>query len=163
MHATTVATKRGPITIRALRPGDATTVQAVFAQLGPQSRRLRFGVARPALTAEELERLARVDGRREVLVAYAGADPVGIAHLVRDDEGAGAEIAWAVADAWQRLGIGMAFAKLLSADAAAAGIRELRATMHVENRASFSLMRRATRIVSRRIEGGELHVVGLTG
>ena len=163
MHARTVATKHGPITIRPLRSGDTATVQTVFARLGEQSRRLRFGGAKQILTADELERLARVDDRHEVLVAYSESGPVGIAHLVRDDHGASAEIAWAVADAWQRLGIGTAFARLLSADAAAAGITELRATMHVENRASFSLMRKATRIVSRCIEGGELHVVGLTG
>ena len=149
------------MTIRPLRSGDTVTVEAVFGGLGSESRRLRFGAAMATLTPGELERLARVDGRHHGLVGYAGGCPVAIAHLARVDA-ASAEIAWAVADAWQHLGIGTALARLLAADAAAAGIVELRATMHVHNRASLSLMRKATRIVSSCIDGGELLVVGLT-
>ena len=160
MRANAVITKAGIVTIRPLRPGDTATVQAVFHRLGPESRRRRFGNAKSTLTPAELAELARVDGRRHVLVAYAAREPIGIARLARDDDEADvAEIAYAVADAWQRLGVGTALVRQLSADARAAGIARLHATIGVENRPSLALLRRATTIVSSRIVDGELHVV----
>jgi GNAT superfamily N-acetyltransferase len=161
MHGIPVKTRVGIVTIRALRPGDTATVQSVFDRLGPRSRRLRFGHAVGELTPADLERLARVDGRHHVLVAYAARRAVGVAQLARDEEPTSAEVAYAVADDWQGLGIGTALVKLLSADAAAVGITRLHATMQLDNRASLSVMRRATTVVSSRIEAGELHVVGL--
>lgn len=160
MQATAITTREGVVTIRPLRSGDTATVEAVFDRLGEGSRRLRFGRPKATLAPDELELLARVDGRRHVLVAYAGQEPVGIAHLVRDDDPESAEIAYAVGDGWQRLGVGTALARILAADAAAAGVLRLRATMHLENRASLSLMRRATTIVRSWIEDGQLHVIG---
>ncbi len=136
------------------------TVQAVFDGLGERSRRLRFGYSKTTLTPADLERLARVDGRHHVLVAYAQGQPVGIARLARLQDPAAAEIAYAVVDGWQRLGIGTALTKLLAADASAIGITHLHATIQAENQASLTLMQRATTVVSRRIEAGELHVVG---
>ena len=161
MHGIPVETPAGVVTIRPLRSGDTATVESVFDRLGPRSRRLRFGHALTELTPAMLERLARVDGRHHVLVAYAGPEAVGVAQLARDDDPVSAEIAYAVADEWQGLGIGTALAKLLAADAAAVGITRLHATMRLDNRASLSVMRRATRVVSSRIEDGELYVVGL--
>jgi len=161
MHAVPIKTRAGVVTIRPLRAGDTATVQAVFDRLGPRSRRLRFGHAVGELTPAQLERLARVDARHHVLVAHAGADAVGVAQLARDDDPASAEIAYAVVDEWQRFGVGTELVKLLAADARAVGITRLHATMALDNRASLTVMRRATTIVSRQIDAGELHVVGL--
>src|SRR5262249_42069362 len=49
------------ITIRPLRNGDTETVSCVFERLGEESRRRRFGGAKPALSESELAQLARVD------------------------------------------------------------------------------------------------------
>ena len=80
--------------------------------------------------------LARVDRDHHVLVGYLDGDPepVGIARLVRD--GASAEIAFAVADAHQSRGIGSILASELAADARAAGITQLSATVAETTRAS---------------------------
>jgi GNAT superfamily N-acetyltransferase len=126
MFSSALRTRRGVVTIRPLRPGDTRTVAAVLEQLSERSLQLRFGYARP-LRPEELELLARVDGERHVLVAWAGSEPVGVAHLARDDEPGSAEIAYAVADEWQGLGVGRALGGLLAADARAAGIEQVRA------------------------------------
>src|SRR5947209_1024692 len=48
------------VTIRPLRNGDTATISAVFARLGDESRRRRFGGAKPELSETELEQLARV-------------------------------------------------------------------------------------------------------
>jgi ribosomal protein S18 acetylase RimI-like enzyme len=157
MHGTLVETRRGPIVIRPLRPGDTETVAAVLAQLGAESRRLRFGTGLPAL-----EPLARVDGRRHVLVACARNEPIAIAHLAVDADPSIAEIAVAVADDWQDAGVGSALLRELTDLAAAAGITHIRAIVRLENRASLSLLRRLTGVVTRRIEGPELHVLATT-
>ena len=146
------------IAIRPLRRGEAEVVQAVFDQLGPRSRLLRFGGAKTALSPSDLEQLTRVDADHHVLVALIGKSPIGIARLVRN--GADADVAFAVADEWQHRGVGKALADRLAADARAAGIERLHATMHAENRSSLALMRRVTRGLTTQVAAGQLEVSG---
>jgi ribosomal protein S18 acetylase RimI-like enzyme len=130
------------LTIRALRDGDTETVAALFARLGDRSRERRFCGAKPRLSEIELATLARVDRDRHVLVGYVDGDPepAGIARLVRD--GDSAEIAFAVADAHQSRGIGSVLANELAADARAAGITHLTATVCGDNPRVIALLKR---------------------
>ena len=130
------------LTIRALRDGDTETVAALFARLGERSRERRFCGAKPRLSDLELATLARVDRDRHVLVGYADGDPqpVGIARLVR--EGDSAEIAFAVADDYQGRRIGSILASELAADARAAGIAQLTATVCGDNPRMIALLER---------------------
>jgi ribosomal protein S18 acetylase RimI-like enzyme len=130
------------LTIRALRDGDRETVGALFARLGDRSRERRFCGAKPRLSEIELANLARVNRDRHVLVGYLDGDPepAGIARLVRD--GDSAEIAIAVADAHQSRGVGSILASELAADARAAGITHLTATVCGENPRVIALLRR---------------------
>ena len=129
------------VTIRGLRNGDTGTVAALFARLGPSSREKRFCGAKPRLSESELAALARVDENHHVLVGFLDGDPrpVAIARLVRT--GTTAEIAFEVADEHQRRGIGSILARELAADARAAGIRELVATVCGDNPPAVSLLR----------------------
>jgi ribosomal protein S18 acetylase RimI-like enzyme len=128
--------------IRPLRNGDTATVATLFDRLGPRSREKRFCAAKPRLSESELAALARVDDNHHVIVGYLAGDPrpAGIARLVRD--GAVAEVAVEVADAWQGRGIGSILARELAADARAAGIRELVATVCGDNPPVVSLLKR---------------------
>ena len=130
------------LTIRLLRNGDTETVAALFARLGDRSRERRFCGAKPRLADSELARLARVDGNHHVLVGYVDGDaePAGIARLVRS--GLSAEIAFAVADAHQNRGVGSVLADVLAADARAAGITQLVATVCGDNPRVVALLRR---------------------
>jgi protein lysine acetyltransferase len=130
------------LTIRALRNGDTETVAALFARLGDRSRERRFCGAKPRLSDLELATLARVDRERHVLVGYADGDsqPVGIARLVR--EGHSAEIAFAVADDYQGRRVGSILASELAADARAAGITRLTATVCGDNPRVIALLER---------------------
>lgn len=147
------------IVIRPLRDGDAPTIQAVFDRLGAESRRCRFGGAKTVLTSGELELLARVDGRHHVLVAYVAGDarPAGVARLARS--GDTAEVAFEVADEHHGLGIGTALATTLAADARAAGIVELHATLACDNARALSLLHHSSRRLRASWRGGERHVV----
>jgi RimJ/RimL family protein N-acetyltransferase len=130
------------ITVRALRNGDTATVAALFERLGERSRERRFCGAKPRLSDPELANLARVDRTHHVLVGYADGDPrpVGIARLVRD--GDAAEIAFAVADGHQGRGVGTTLANELAADARAAGITRLTATVCGDNPRVIALVKR---------------------
>jgi GNAT superfamily N-acetyltransferase len=143
------------ITVRPLRDGDTATVQALFDRLGPRSRARRFGGARPRLSEPDLRMLARVDATHHALVAYVDGDPLpaGLAQLVRS--GDAAEVACAVADAHQRRGVGTALARELAADARAAGIVRLEATVQGDNPPAVSLLARCSRQLDVRWQGGE--------
>src|SRR3954452_24281037 len=99
MHAEVIS----GITIRPLRNGESSVIQAVFDRLGPRSRLLRFGGAKNVLSPSELEQLSRVDGDHHVLVALVGREPVGVGRLVRD--GAEAAVVIAGGAAWVRGGV----------------------------------------------------------
>jgi ribosomal protein S18 acetylase RimI-like enzyme len=130
------------VTIRPLRNGDTGTVATLFARLGDRSRERRFCGAKPRLSEPELARLARVDHEHHVLVGYLEGDPepAGIARLVRS--GRSAEIAFAVADAHQGRRVGSLLATELAADARAAGITHLVATVCGDNPRVAALLRR---------------------
>jgi GNAT superfamily N-acetyltransferase len=150
------------ITIRPLRDGDTETVQAVFGRLGSRSRERRFCGAKPRLREAELALLSRVDAGHHVLVAYVDGDrePAGMARLVRD--GTSAEIAFEVADVHQGRGVGSVLAGELAADARAAGITELVATVCGDNDAVVSLLKRVARTLEVTWRGRERElVVGL--
>jgi GNAT superfamily N-acetyltransferase len=147
------------LTIRPLRNGDTETVSAVFARLGSTSRQRRFCGAKPRLSDGDLAVLARVDETHHVLVAYVegGSVPAGMARLVRD--GATGEIAFEVADELQGQGIGSVLARELAADARAAGITRLVATVCGDNRPVVSLFGRLAQSVDVRWRDGEREFV----
>jgi RimJ/RimL family protein N-acetyltransferase len=152
------------LTIRALRDGDTDTVAALFERLGTRSRERRFCGAKPHLRRSELEALARVSADRQVLVAFVDEDPepAGMARLVRD--GDIAEIAFEVADAHQGKGIGTVLARQLAADARAAGITRLVATVCGDNPPVESLLRRIAGPLDVTWQGREREfVLGLGG
>ena len=160
MHTRVLKPRHGPtLLVRPLERGDVATVSAVFERLGDQSRRARFNGPKPCLTRAELEQLAAVDRSHHALVAYLEGDPlpIAIARLARNDHDS-AEIAFAVADAYQHQGIGSALAAELIADARAAGITEITALASSDNPATLALLRRATDVVDVQFEGPELSI-----
>jgi ribosomal protein S18 acetylase RimI-like enzyme len=159
VHTRIVKPKHGPrLVVRPLRDGDVLTVLALFERLSERSRRARFHGSKPSLSADELRQLSRVDSTHHVLVAHVQGDPqpAAIARLVRD--GRSAEIAFAVADAYQQRGIGSALTRELIADARAAGITHVTALVAGDNPAALALLRRAVEVLDIRFEGTELSV-----
>jgi RimJ/RimL family protein N-acetyltransferase len=77
--------------------------------------------------------------------------PVALARLAR--LGDSAEIAFEVADAYQRRGIGSALTRLLVADARAAGVEEVTAFVRSDNSAALALLRGVLGRLELRFEG----------
>jgi acetyltransferase len=100
------------LTLRPLRPDDRELVAQLGQGLSAESRYNRFLGGGVMFTRELLDRLVHVDFSRDLallaIVSLEGIEtPVGVARwarLHRDDRTA--EFAIAVADAWQRCGIG---------------------------------------------------------
>jgi len=146
------------VTVRPLADGDTVTIAALFERLSAASRERRYHSAKPRLTPGELDHLARVGPDSHVLVAHVDGDPrpAGMARLVRDasDRTAG-ELAFEVADCYHGHGIGKALVEMLLADARAAGIGRVNASVQTSNRAALGLLRRVLDRTSVRVEGSE--------
>jgi len=154
MHTRILKSPHGPdILIRPLRHGDTSTIQSVFERLGEASRRARFNGVKTKLGPDDLDWLATVGPNNQVLVAWVDGDPdpAATARLVR--AGDSAEIAFEVADVYQGRGIGSALARLLVADAQAAGIQEVTALVRSDNSAALALLRSVLGRLELRFEG----------
>lgn len=136
------------MTVHQLDARDAGhAVDTVFNALSPQSRYLRFHSPAPRLTAGVRAQLVDLDGhRRTAVVAVVacpnGPVPVGIARLAGAGSGP-ADVAVAVADAWQRRGIGTRLFTALVELAEAIGYTELRGSVLPHNVAMQELVRSA--------------------
>ena len=134
------------VLVRPLESADASELGAAIDRLSPKSRYRRFLSPIPKLPAAHLRALTDVDHHtREALVAF---DPssrrgLGVARwgLLIDDPHA-AEVAVAVADDKQRLGLAAALLHLLLERAASEGLREVRAATQGENRAALHMLER---------------------
>ncbi|MDH6144300.1 acyl-CoA synthetase (NDP forming)/GNAT superfamily N-acetyltransferase [Kitasatospora sp. GP30] len=148
--------------IRAIGPADHAAVLDLHAErMSEDSRRLRFfGTSRraPQMTADRLcgpqrpEPLALgawVDGE---LVGEADCEPA-------EDRPEAAELALAVADAWQHRGVGTLLIEHLVHAARERGVRRFEADMLADNLAVRRLFADLGLPVHRRFERGEVRVV----
>jgi len=102
----------GAFLIRAIAPGDVTALEAFYDGLSPDSREARFhGAASVGDRAAHTFCAAEHEGRHGVVAEALEGDGcwVIVGHLCLEPFGDGtAEIAVAVADAWQHHGVGRA-------------------------------------------------------
>jgi RimJ/RimL family protein N-acetyltransferase len=133
------------LTVRPIRPADKDALLDLFERLSPRSRLRRFLAPKPSLSRRELAYFTEVDHRtHEALVALtADGTFVGVGRYA---SGTGqtevADVAFAVADAWQGRGIGTALAVLIVERARMNGVGRLQATTLPENGPSRRLLAR---------------------
>jgi ribosomal protein S18 acetylase RimI-like enzyme len=132
--------------VRPIDRADRDPLSETFERLSAQSRHHRFLGPKPRLSTRELEYLTDVDHvTHEALVAIdeTTGQIVGVGRYATGDGGGTvADIALAVADAWQRRGIGHALAVRLVERARANGIARLTGTTLVDNVRARSLLDR---------------------
>jgi acetyltransferase len=142
------------VIVRPARPQDARALGAFIERgLSPASRRRRFHcairslpprhlaaltqvdqIAHVALVAESVEADLAADGSTTVLVAEA--------RYVVEASGFQAEIALAVADAWQRMGLGTVLLNHLSRLARLRGLLGFRADVMIDNTVVLEALRK---------------------
>lgn len=136
-----------------ITPDDAPVLAEGFARLSTESRRLRFLTAKPTLSPAELRYLTEVDGHDHE--ALGAVDPVtrrgvAVARFVRDErDPTRAEAAIAVADDWQRRGVGKLVLGRLADRARAEGITRFTALVSGDNRGMQALVKHL---------GGPVHI-----
>lgn len=149
------------IQLRPLRPDDAEHLVNLFNHMGPESRFLRFNVPLadpdPDLVWSEARRMAEVAPGDGAWLAFADLPgepdaPVGGIRYVRTAE-ATAEAALVVRDDMQNKGIGTELLRFLTAQARAAGITKLTATIQRANRPLWRIFQKAPLAISRRSQG----------
>ena len=131
--------------VRPIRTTDKPALLDLFERLSSESRLRRFLAPKPSLSRREVAYLTEVDHRsHEALVAIAPDGTfVGVARYACEiGETTAADVAFAVADAWQGRGVGSGLARLLLEDARDNAIARLHATTLAANRPARKLLGR---------------------
>ncbi len=163
-EATVVLRDGSTLSVRPLRPADEAELSRFFADLSLESRIFRFFAA-VANADASVKRMIDVDyATRYGIVALAGTPPaiVGHAMYVAIEPGK-AELALAVADAYQGRGLGTILLGQLAESAAEAGIQVLEAVVRPENHRMLEVLRESGFPVQSRSEPGEIHAELPTG
>jgi RimJ/RimL family protein N-acetyltransferase len=130
------------VAIRPIDRADKALVAAAFAALSPDSRYRRFFTPLETLDEQWLRYLTEVDHHdHEALLAIEPETGtcVGVARFIRVETEV-AEPAVAVADRWQRRGLGTALLERLADRARAEGIGRFSGTMLAENHKAIRLV-----------------------
>jgi acetyl coenzyme A synthetase (ADP forming)-like protein len=137
---------------------DARALLEFFGELSDQSRYLRFhGFA--AVGEKLVEPVLEPDWHeRGALLGTLDGRVVALANWVRLRDPKAAEVAFTVADAYQRRGIGTRLLERLAQRAAEAGIEEFVAEVLPQNDMMLAVFRDAGFAVTRAAEGGELEI-----
>jgi acetyltransferase len=136
------------VTVRPIGSGDADALQAFVADgLGAESRCLRFHGTVNGCGQRLLKQLSQTDGRRHVAFAAWVRDGeretlIGEARYVVEADGETAELAIAVADAWQGRGVADLLLRALVDAARRAGLRWLYGMVLEHNARMAAFMRR---------------------
>ena len=150
------------VRLRPIGPADRARLAAGFEKLSRESRYHRFFTAMPELPDRILDRLVATDGWKHVAIGaeVASDDPalaegLGVARFVRlDDAPDVAEVAVAVIDDKQGLGLGTLLLTELVRAARERGIRRFRAITQSDNAAARALVAELTDQVTVRREDG---------
>jgi acetyl coenzyme A synthetase (ADP forming)-like protein len=157
-EATVVLRDGSTLAIRPVRADDAVELGRFFADLSLESRVFRFFAA--VINADSsVQRMVNVNYRSTYgLVAVAGAPPQIVGHAMYVEiQPRKAELALAVADAFQGRGVGTILLGQLAEAAAGAGYDMLEAVVRPENHRMLQMLRESGFPVHARSEPGEVH------
>jgi RimJ/RimL family protein N-acetyltransferase len=111
--------------MRRLRAGDADALRALFDRLSPEARYQRFLGFVGALSDDAWSALADADGHEHVALGVFASDGllIAVGRFIRSPHARNsAEVAFTVADDWQRRGVGAWLADALVARARELGV-----------------------------------------
>jgi acetyltransferase len=134
--------------LRPIRPEDAFGLQAFVRGLSDESRYMRFISHMRELSTAALVRYTQIDYDRELAFVAVLQEPglahservIGLAHWIRRGDETAAEYALAVADGYQRQGVGSALMRALEAQALEKRLAFLEGFVLAENLPMLELM-----------------------
>jgi RimJ/RimL family protein N-acetyltransferase len=157
---------RTPIVIRPIRPDDKRLLSAGLNAMSKTSVQRRFLAPKTRFSQSELRYLTEVDGWNHVaLVAESPTQPgrrlIGVVRYVRlPEDPQAAEVAFVVADDFQRRGVATLLAGELAQRAQMRGIRRFTATMASDNVPAHRLMEKLAGHLERRHSHGVSELSG---
>jgi RimJ/RimL family protein N-acetyltransferase len=156
-----ILTDGTPVTLRHIRPEDESALTALYERLSPESSYQRFFTVMRRLPPDWVHILANVDyDRRMAIVALGpGGELIGVARYAYDERAKEAEIAIVIEDRWQGRGVGTRLLGELVGYAEGRGIRRFRAYVLADNLRMLKLIRRATRILDRKLDSGVMSLL----
>jgi acetyltransferase len=134
--------------LRPIRPEDEPQLVAGFAQLSPQSIRMRFFSTMRELTHNLAARLTQIDYDREMALVLTDPGPTGrqpiygVVRLAADPDNERAEYAIVVRDDMAGRGLGMLLMRRMLAYAERCGIKEIFGDVLAENKRMLDITRR---------------------
>jgi acetyltransferase len=137
------------VTIRPIRPEDAEMEQEFVKAMSDESKYYRFMDTLRELTQAMLVRFTQIDYDREMALVATLPDPeagdgkelqIGVARYVTNPDGETVEFALAVADAWQKHGVGRKLMSALIECARQKGYRAVVGDVLAQNTKMFRLM-----------------------
>jgi acetyltransferase len=134
------------VTIRPIRPEDADLEQEFVKSMSDESRYYRFMDTLRELTQTMLVRFTQIDYDREMALVATLPDAegkdqqIGVARYVLNPDGESVEFALAVADAWQKCGVGRKLMTALIDCARMKGYRAVVGDVLATNSKMFRLM-----------------------
>ncbi len=133
----------GELTLRPIRPDDASLLSELIASLTPTDARMRFFTPLRSLDATALARFTQIDYEREMaFVLIAGDAPerlLAVARLAADPDNVSAEFAIVVRSELHRRGVGRFLMRQLIDYAASRGLKDIFGDILSENRAMLAL------------------------
>lgn len=157
-EATVVLRDGSTLTVRPIRQDDSAELARFYSSLSLESRVFRFFAA-VANADSSVKGMVQIDYTTSYgIVAIAGAQPQIVGHAMYVQiEARKAELALAVADAYQGRGLGTILLGQLAEAAAAAGLDMLEAVVRPENHRMLQMLRESGFPVHARSEPGEVH------
>ncbi|MGB8266463.1 MAG: GNAT family N-acetyltransferase [Candidatus Velthaea sp.] len=146
------------ISIRVAEPADAAAIVRFMCGLSQTSRHLRFFgmLSDPAIVAETLEEIGGSGAISMIAVHEDSADVVGHAIVIPEREGP-AELAVAVADAYQNHQIGTLLVEAVMRGAREVGVQEIRADVLAGNHRMLDIFAREGYVLAADWGSGIVH------
>ncbi len=154
------------VTVRAIRAEDGEVLMAAFKGLDARTVYLRFFAPKPEITPGELREVTDIDFERTVALVTClqdgeGEKIIGIGQYFVYGNGGlpvKAEVAFMVAEDYQRLGIASITLRHLAGIAQGNGVRGFYAEVLPENEAMLAVFRKSGFLVSEERTEGMIHV-----
>ena len=133
--------------IRFIQPEDTALLQKMFKKVSKSSIYYRYFGYLPEINAEFIARLTCANPLREMIIVVetrfnGSREFIAMANVVMDSDGEKAELAFLVADAWQKQGIGTALMDFIGKIAVRKGISTLYAYLMAINQGIIALLKK---------------------